>query len=345
LKKLGYSITRGIIKSLLHLYFGKIEVHGISNVPKGKPVLFLPNHQNAFLDTILIATQCNRSPFFLTRSDVFKSAILKGIFTFCKMIPIYRMRDGINSLKHNQQTFDICSKLLKNGEAVVIFPEANHNLERRVRPLSKGFTRILLNTLEKYPTLDIQLVPVGLNYKNAANFPDRASVYYGKPIALQELYDPNDENASITTLKNVVSENLKKLTTHIDLNTYIQTLNSLTEMGADFLNPIEVNTTILNLDKKLNYVVKPQENESTIKLKRIIFNFFNFPMLLVWSKVKLKIKEVEFKSTFRFAFGVLFYPIYLALLFAIFSILLNMTIATIIVSSIFLYNLIYTKTN
>lgn len=338
-------MVRALVKSLLHLYFGKIEVHGLANVPKDTPVLFLPNHQNAFLDTILIATKCNRSPFFLTRSDVFKSSILKRIFTFCKMIPIYRMRDGINSLQHNQHTFNRCSELLKHGEAVVIFPEANHNLERRVRPLSKGFTRILTNTLEKYPTLDIQLVPVGLNYKNAADFPDRVSVYYGKPISLNEVYHPNDVNASITTIKNVVSESLKKLTTHIDLATYDQTLQNLTARGVDFLNPIAVNTAILKLDKKLNTAEKPQISKDSDTFRGVLFNFLNFPMLLLWRKIKLSITEVEFTSTFRFAFGVLFYPIYLTLIFVLFAILLNSTIAAIIVMTVFVFNLIVIKTN
>ena len=345
MKKVGYSAIRGLVKCLLHLYFGKIKVYGISNIPKDKPVLFLPNHQNAFLDTILIATKCNRSPYFLTRSDVFKSPVLKPIFAFCKMIPIFRMRDGISSLKHNQQTFDSCSLLLKDKEAVVIFPEANHNLERRVRPLSKGFTRILSNTLEKYPNLDIQLIPVGVNYKNAADFPDRAAVYYGKPIAIQSYYNKNDVPASMNAIKALVSANLKKLTTHIEPIGYDETLNKLTAIGVDFLNPAEVNNTILNLDHNADHLKESQNKSPSINIQRLVFNCLNLPVILLWNNVKLKIKEVEFKSTFRFAFGVLFYPIYLSFLFVIGSLLFNPLVAAFIAIAVFGYTLIFTKTN
>ena len=91
------------------------------------------------------------------------------------MIPIYRIRDGRESLKNNQAVFDLCSDLLQQKEAILMFPEANHNLKRRVRPLSKGFTRILFNTLLQAPETDIQIVPVGINYKDAVRFPDQVA--------------------------------------------------------------------------------------------------------------------------------------------------------------------------
>lgn len=118
------------------------------------------------------------------------------------------MRDGIKAVSQNKLVFDRCALLLEKGEALVIFPEANHTLNRRVRPLSKGFTRITFRALEKYPDLDIQWVPGGLNYKNAVHFPDEVAFYYGKAIAARNRYRSTDLNTSRVTVKNKTLNNL-----------------------------------------------------------------------------------------------------------------------------------------
>ena len=110
MKNFGYNLARLWVKIGLYLYFGKIKVSGLSHIPKDKPVLFLSNHQNALLDVLLIGIDCNRKPYFLTRADVFNSPILKAIFDIFQMIPIYRIRDGRESLKKNQAVFDRCAR-------------------------------------------------------------------------------------------------------------------------------------------------------------------------------------------------------------------------------------------
>ncbi len=210
-----YTVLKNSLAFGLYAYHSKIEIHGFDTIPKNKPVLFLPNHQNALLDTLLVAVKCNRKPYFLTRSDIFGNVVLNALFKYVHMIPVYRLRDGRDKLAKNHEVFDTCAKLLERGEAITIFPEANHNLKRRVRPLSKGFTRLLLRALELSPELDIQIVPVGMNYKHALHFPDSVALRYGKPIAVQELFDKNDLLGSTNKIKDTVEAQLKILTTHI----------------------------------------------------------------------------------------------------------------------------------
>ena len=236
------------VKASLHLYFGKIKIHGLENIPKDAPVLFLPNHQNALLDVLLIAVDCNRKPYFLTRSDVFNGKILHAIFDFLQMIPIYRMRDGRESLKNNQAVFDYCSELLMKKEAILMFPEANHNLKRRVRPLSKGFTRILFNTMVKGSDADIQIVPVGINYRDAESFPDKVALFFGAPISVNGMYDPEDEKGSVDSIKEAVSSRLENLTTHIaDEANYEEIAGQLNSLQVDYLRPKVVNKAISEL--------------------------------------------------------------------------------------------------
>lgn len=332
------------MKRGLQLYFGKIESHGLENVPKNKPVLFLPNHQNALLDVLLIGVDCTRKPWFLTRSDVFKNKTLRSLFEIFQMIPIYRIRDGRDSLKNNQAVFDRCSDLLRANEAVIMFPEGNHSLQRRVRPLSKGFTRILFNTLEKTPDTGIQIIPVGLNYKEATRFPDKVTVHFGQPIAVKDWYIPDDEKLSIDQVKKVVSDQLKTLTSHIE-NTasYHTKIAELNAAGVDFLNPKEV-----NLQLKNNTTISEKKSEKKggmlSSIFKGLFTLVNAPIVLPWRLFfKKTVKEAEFLGTLRFAFAQLTYPIYYLLLFFVFAYFMGLGSGLAVVCGVFVFNWMYVK--
>lgn len=347
MKKLGYKFFKNWVKIGLHLYFGKIKVQGLENVPKDTPVLFLGNHQSALLDVLLIGIDCKRDPYFLTRSDVFKKKLLKALFDICQMIPIYRIRDGRESLKNNQVVFDYCSELLIKKEAILMFPEANHSLKRRVRPLSKGFTRIIFNTLEKAPETDIQIIPIGLNYRDATSFPDKVAINFGSPISVKGLYDPQDEKASIDSIKEAVSKQLKILTTHIaDAANYESTVDKLNALHVDYLKPKTVNHTISELQDKVLNAPEKKVKGALSKLFRAIFIALNFPMVFIWKKIFLpKVPEPEFKGTMRFGFALVTYPIYFAILFTVIALITNSMFALIAVGSLFLYNWFYVRLN
>ena len=335
------------VKASLHLYYGKIKMHGLENIPKDAPVLFLPNHQNALLDVLLIAVDCNRMPYFLTRSDVFNGKVLHAFFGFLQMIPIYRMRDGRESLKNNQAVFDYCSELLMKKEAILMFPEANHNLKRRIRPLSKGFTRILFNTMDKGPDTEIQIVPVGINYRDAESFPDKVALFFGAPISVNVMYDTQDEKGSVNSIKEVVSSRLENLTTHIaDEANYEEIAGQLNSLQVDYLKPQVVNKAISELQHTtLNSEVK--RHEGTLKkLFRGVFFLLNFPMVLIWKKlIKPKVKEPEFIGTFRFGFVLLAYPIYYLILFVVMVFMMSAMNALITILILFLFNWMYVRLN
>ena len=69
--------------------------------------LFSVNHQNAFLDGILVALKQRRPVFFLTRSDVFKSKTVAKLFNLLNLVPIFRAQDGTGEITaKNIETFN-----------------------------------------------------------------------------------------------------------------------------------------------------------------------------------------------------------------------------------------------
>ncbi|MBT8204781.1 MAG: lysophospholipid acyltransferase family protein [Eudoraea sp.] len=316
MRKIIYQIAKLCMRAALYCYFGNIKVHNQQAIPKSGALMLLPNHQNALLDALLIAINSNRKPYFLTRSDVFSNTLFRSLFHFFRMLPVYRMRDGRETLNKNEAIFQRCTELLSKGEAVVIFPEANHNLVRRVRPLSKGFTRILFQTIEQNHDLEILLMPVGMNYYRAAAFPDLASVYYGKPFPLSTLYDPDDLRNAIIRIKGAVSDQLKILTTHIaEEEAYEQIVTYLKNRGVKFQDPGIANQAARDLALK-DLKTEPVKQTHPKTPLNILFYLLNFPMVIPWLWIKRNhIPEQEFTSTFRFAYALLVYPLFYLLAF------------------------------
>ena len=216
---------------------------GMTNIPQDKAVVLLPNHQNALLDPLLIAAYARgKKPYFLTRSDVFTGGFLMAVFDALRMIPIYRLRDGRDTLQKNQAVFDRCARLLSQGGHLLLFPEANHNLRRQVRPLSKGFTRIVLHTLDCFPQTDLQLLPVGCNYQRPSGFPDRVAFQFGHPIPASVFLGGGNPRDSAVAMKEHLVESLTGLTTHVPpQRDYGQAIGELDRLRPDYLDPEPLN--------------------------------------------------------------------------------------------------------
>lgn len=344
MKKLWYQFMRKYITLGLFFYFKRIKVHGKENIPKKGAILFVCNHPNALLDPLLIKTTIHKDLYVLTRAGVFKNKLLTKLFESVKMIPIYRKRDGWNNISKNDAVFDQCHSILNEYKCILIFPEGSHSLLRKVRPLTKGFARILFGAFEKYPNLEVQIVPIGLNYNKPINYPSSVTVHYGKPILANPYFNCDDVLTSISSLKDEVQNQMVKLTTHIEGNAkaYSKTADKLTALNVDYLNPDITNDIIKNID---NYTVEP----SNLKSKKrkslgyyiVIINSI-FPWL-IWNKAKISIKELEFKSTFRFGLGISLFPIFYILQSLLISFLFGKSIGLYYFSFCVLSGLALTK--
>ncbi len=329
----------------LLLYYKRIEIRNEHLVPSKGAIMFLPNHQNALLDALIIAAFGKRKPYFLTRADVFSNPVLRYLFDYFQMIPVYRLRDGRHQLKNNEAVFERCSSLLQKNCSILLFPEANHSLLRRVRPLSKGFTRIVTRALEKEACLDLHLIPIGLNYQNAAGFPDAIAIVYGQPISVQEVLGGSADQPLEAQLKNLVYEKLHKLTSHIPLDADYQEIHAtLVKAGVDFLQPSIVNEQIELIQSGKEQAMAAVKEKTPYSIWYFFFHLLNWPVLLPWKWIKKnRIPEPEFQSTYRFAYALLGYPVFYLLLFTGVTLLSGISNGLYVVSLHFIFNLLYVK--
>ena len=103
-KSLFYSILRPYVDLLTTTYF-RTKVHNFKNVPKDDIIIYAPNHQNALMDALAILATVHTEPVFLARADIFKKKMIEKILTFLRILPIYRIRDGKESLGNNDAIF------------------------------------------------------------------------------------------------------------------------------------------------------------------------------------------------------------------------------------------------
>ena len=302
-----YQLLKAYVTFGLHIFFKKIKVVNGNNIPKSGPILFVPNHQNALLDALLVVTHNKRKTHFLARADAFKFKIFKSGLSYLKMLPVYRIRDGFSSINQNEAIFERCYEILNKEECVCIFPEGNHDLKRRLRPLSKGFTRIVLGALDNNPDLNLKIVPVGLNYTDHQSFRGSVSIYFGEPIEAKRYYN-GDFNADSKLIKEEVSNALKKLIVHIeDLEIYDEKMALIKSHKIDLLDPKFCNEFI---SKEHNQSRKDKESYSlSLKLVGNIIALVNVVPLSLWNSFLKKIKDPVMIGTFKFCYGVFLLPV------------------------------------
>ncbi|MHB1146646.1 MAG: lysophospholipid acyltransferase family protein [Lutibacter sp.] len=345
MRNLWYHFIRIYVKIGLFFLFKRMSVYGKENIPKKGAVIFIGNHQNALIDAIVVPTTNNRSIHFLTRASAFKITLVNKILRSLNMIPVFRIRDGVHTIEKNIAVFEQCIEILKQEKAIQIFAEGEHHLKRSVLPLKKGFARIILGTLQKYPDLPIYIVPIGINYDSHLNFPLSTSIYYGKPILANQFIDIYNPDLKFKEITNKVSKALKNLTLHVEDSTnYDEIIVKLEALNVDYLDPFETNKLIEN--------IKTTPSITQVKKRKI--NWFApihflaklnsvFP-LLIWKYIKPNIKDVVFTNTYRFALITTLFPLFYLIQATIVYYFFSWRIAVIYLFSSILLGFISAKT-
>jgi 1-acyl-sn-glycerol-3-phosphate acyltransferase len=277
----------------------KIIVNGKENIPKKGAILFMANHPNGLIDPLIITTNNPRTNYFLTRAASFKKPLVRWFLNSLNLIPIYRIRDGVNQLNKNKEVFERCFNLLDNQKALMIFPEGSHDKRRTVRSLSKGFSRIVFGAIERNPKLQIQIIPVGITYQDSSGYPFKVSLNYGTPILANDFYKSNLNHSDIKEIKDVISDQLKTLSVHIPLTEeYGKLIEKLSSANIDFTKVDEVNSMIQS-----NIIIKRERGINLVKFLKPIVILNSFIPWLFWKYVKNKVTDFEFISTFKFGVG------------------------------------------
>lgn len=202
-----------VVQSIFLRIFYKFDFRGVEHIPRKQPVVIATNHANAFIDPCIIGIMVPDKIRFFARGDVFKGKFAKWALESMNISPMYRMMEGYSEIKKNDKTFEQCRQLLADNKALLLFPEAICILERKLRPLKKGLSRIVFQTEENFDfKKNVWIVPAGINYTKANRFRSKVFVEFGKPISLKDYEEKyrQDKVRAINDFTRALEEKMKE---------------------------------------------------------------------------------------------------------------------------------------
>jgi 1-acyl-sn-glycerol-3-phosphate acyltransferase len=146
------------------------------------PMILACNHPNSFLDAVIMDILFEQPIWSLTRGDAFLGKTINRILFKLKMLPVYRMREGVENLSENYKTFDTCIELFRRGEIVLIFSEGLCINEWHLRPLKKGTARLAYKCLQE--NISLKILPVGINYSSYQRFGKNLFINFGNLLSV-----------------------------------------------------------------------------------------------------------------------------------------------------------------
>jgi 1-acyl-sn-glycerol-3-phosphate acyltransferase len=170
------------------VFFRRIFYSNLKKVPLEKPLLFAGNHQNSFLDGVLVGSYLPQPINFLMRADMFKNPVARFCLHQLNVSPVYRIEEGLENVHRNLETFEYIYKILKKNGNYVVFAEGICIQEKRLGKLRKGTARMAFGA-EELHGLDVHIVPVGVNYTYPARFRKEVLINFDEPFSIKELKD------------------------------------------------------------------------------------------------------------------------------------------------------------
>jgi len=167
----------------------RIRRVGMEHIPDTGPILFVSNHQ-CYLDPLLIGCCTTTRPFrSMARSTLFRNPVFAWLIDQIGAFPVERGQGDTAAIKK-------CIRVLKNDQALVVYPEGTRTDDGHVRPFKSG---VLLLIRKARP----QVVPVAIagahevwpKGKSRPRLTGRIGVRFGRAIPADELMDMKPEDA------------------------------------------------------------------------------------------------------------------------------------------------------
>lgn len=203
---MAYHFFRTWVRLALWCYVKKITLHPAEKSSLNGPLMLASNHPNSFLDAIVVGTHMKIPMHFMTRGDVFAKPRIKRFLESLHMIPIFRIRDGINKLAQNDEGIQKSVDALGKKHLLIIFVEGFCiNQTELQRPLKKGAARILQACWQQ--NIPARILPTWIKYNSHSRFAKTIDIRFG------DIFDQKLSDGFLPAqgIQNINSETEKQL--------------------------------------------------------------------------------------------------------------------------------------
>ena len=130
---LGYSLSKTLAKT-----FFNYRVIGAENMIEEGPCIIAANHCS-YLDPPLVGVACKRAIHYLARKSLLDIPVLGPILPELNVIPVDRKNADRSALMG-------AIRVVRNGGAVLIFPEGTRSPDGKLQPAQPGIGMIVAKT-------------------------------------------------------------------------------------------------------------------------------------------------------------------------------------------------------
>jgi 1-acyl-sn-glycerol-3-phosphate acyltransferase len=178
-----YRFLKFLMKIGILSYYKEVKVVGKQFLSHDGPTILIANHPNTLMDALMVGFASKNQIYFMAKGTFFSSKFKSWLLRNLNMIPVNRKGEKAVSGVSNQDSFEACYRLLEQGKTIVIFPEGNSFKERRLRELKLGAAKIALEVEKRNQgKLNLQVIPLGINYQKAEKFRSSVLIQVGKGI-------------------------------------------------------------------------------------------------------------------------------------------------------------------
>jgi 1-acyl-sn-glycerol-3-phosphate acyltransferase len=169
---------------------------GFRHVPQRGPVLVVCNHQS-FLDPLLVGLGVRRRFTYLARKTLFRNRFFGAFLRSVRCVPVDQegvAKDGLKAVLEK----------LKEGNAVLVFPEGNRTPDGRMQPFRPGVYLLIKRGM--CPVLPVGIAGGFESFPRTAKFPLPSPIFMpatgggvaaavGRPIDPKRLADLSRDEA------------------------------------------------------------------------------------------------------------------------------------------------------
>ena len=205
-----YWFFRPLVQFGAVCHYRTFTVKGKENLPKEGGYILAPCHQQALMEPLAVLNITKKSPVFLARADIFKKDFIRKCLLFLKIMPVYRIRDGKESLSKNAEIFEKSRAVVLDGFPFCMMAEGRHNDKHQLLPLVKGMFRIAGETQLRMGDKPLYIVPTGIDFDEYERPFANLCVNIGKPINVQQFMETYKENepVALNQMRDTVAEAL-----------------------------------------------------------------------------------------------------------------------------------------
>src|SRR5437879_12627940 len=112
---IGYGLVRTLARWVLGVFYRRIEVVGIEQLPESGPLIVAANHQNALVDPMLLLGLVPRRMVPVAKAPLFRHPIIGPFPRLVGALPVHRRPEGGGARARNRAMFSAATAHLGAG--------------------------------------------------------------------------------------------------------------------------------------------------------------------------------------------------------------------------------------